>query len=49
MNDLNVQIGSTSWTTIPEAVLVELRISKGEIALTAESTTDSITIKQIIN
>jgi hypothetical protein len=49
MNDLNVQIGSASWTMRPEAVPVELRISKGEIALAAESTTESIIIKQTIN
>jgi hypothetical protein len=40
-----VQIGNSPWNIIPEAVPVELTISKGEIALTAES----VTIKQTIN
>ena len=40
-----VQIGSAPWNMIPEAAPVELRISKGKIALTA----GAVTIKQTIN
>lgn len=40
-----VQIGSGPWSMIPEAVPVELRMSKGKIALTA----GSLTIRQTIN
>ena len=40
-----VQIGSAPWNTIPEAVPVELKISKGRITLAA----GSVTIKQTIN
>jgi hypothetical protein len=40
-----VQIGSAPWDLIPEAVPVELRISKGKITLTA----GSVTIKQTVN
>jgi len=40
-----VQIGGGPWNRIPEAVPVELKISKGKIALTA----GSVTITQTIN
>jgi len=40
-----VQISSAPWTLIPEAVPVELKISKGRIALTA----GNVTIKQTTN
>jgi hypothetical protein len=40
-----VQIGSAPWNKIPEAVPVELSMSKGRIALTA----GSVTIKQTIH
>ena len=40
-----VRISGAPWNSIPEAVPVELRISKGRIALTA----GRVTIKQTIN
>ncbi len=40
-----VQIGRAPWNLIPGAVPVELRISKGQIALTA----GPVTIKKFIN
>jgi hypothetical protein len=40
-----VQIGAGPWNMIPEAVPVELRMSKGKLALTA----GAVTIKQTIN
>lgn len=42
---VRVQVGDAPWNMIPEAVPVELRISKGKIALTA----GAVTIKQTIN